>query len=211
MKRKGILTVLLLVLFSVFFTLFMTNYRCINKIITENKYSKNNGRLLLTGLASTFQAWGNDTDNSVEYFISKECFDRLELYYNHDANENIREASRNNLILDKKMLEIDNQRFLFLNQCIILKDVKILYLAYNSFFSDIEDIYQITLLDEKNHIIAASPSFIDVTSGLMANNYENYYWGIDLELYDKIILNIKISSPEGMLFGDYDYLLYGRE
>jgi hypothetical protein len=210
MKRR-ILLVVALLLFLVLITLLMTNYRCINKIISENKYSKNNGRLLLSGLASTFQAWGDNTDNSDEYFISKECFDRLELYYDQYANENINETSRNNLILDKKMLKIDDQRYLYINQCIVLKDVKILYLAYNSFFSGTNDIYQITLLDGKDHIIAASPSFIDVKSGLMVKNYENYFWGIDLELYDQIILNIKITSPEGKSLGEYDYLLYGSE
>jgi hypothetical protein len=209
--KKRILLVVVLLLFFVFITLLTTNYRCINKIISENKYSKNNGRLLLSGLASTFQAWGDNTDNSDEYFISKECFDRLELYYDQYANENINETSRNNLILDKKILKIDDQRYLYINQCIVLKDVKILYLAYNSFFSGTNDIYQITLLDGKDHIIAASPSFIDVKSGLMVKNYENYFWGIDLELYDQIILNIKITSPEGKSLGEYDYLLYGSE
>jgi hypothetical protein len=208
MKRRVLLVVVLL-LFFVFITLLTTNYRCINKIISENKYSKNNGRLLLSGLASTFQAWGDDTDNSDEYFISKECFDRLELYNNQDAIDNIREVSQNNLILDKKMLKIDNQRYLYINQCIIMKDVKILYLAYNSFFSGTDEIYQITLLDDKDHIIATSPSFIDVKAGLIAKNYENYFWGIDPELYDKIILNIKITSSEGTSLVDYDYLLYG--
>jgi hypothetical protein len=208
--KKRILLVVVLLLFLVFITLLTTNYPCINKIISENKYSKNNGRLFLSGLASTFQAWGNDTDNSDEYFISKECFDRLELN-NQYTNENIIEASKNNLILDKEMLKIDNQKYLYINQCIILKDVKILYLAYNSFFSGTDEIYQITLLDDKDHIIAASPSFIDVKSGLMAKNYENYFWGIDLELYDKIILNIKITSPEGKSLGDCDYLLYGSK
>jgi hypothetical protein len=63
----------------------------------------------------------------------------------------------------------------------------------------------------KDNIIAVSPSFIDVKSGLMAKNYENYFWGIDFERYDKIILNIKITSPEGSSLGDYDNFLYGSE
>lgn len=162
-------------------------------------------------MASTFEAWANnDVDNSNPFLVSEECFDRLDLYNSHNSGDNLIEASKNNLVLDKTWITNEDGRRLFINQCIILKDVKILYITYNVLFPSANEIYQISLLDGNGNTIAASPSFIDVKESLMIKNYENYFWGIDLDLNDKIVLSISISTPEGTLISRYDHVIYER-
>jgi hypothetical protein len=200
----------IILIISAFLIIVMINLNSINRIRLENKYSNNNGRLLMYGMASTFQAWSNNSvDNSKEFLISKECFDRLDLYDSQHSNDNLIEASKNNLILDKRWINLGERRG-FINQCIILKDVKILYLTYNTLFPNAKEIFQTSLKDDRGNIIAASPSFNNVTSSLMLENYENYFWGVDLDLYDKIVLNFRISSPDGALISYYDQVIYER-
>jgi len=209
-KNRTLITficVTVLIFFSLIIIVVTTNYTCISKVYTENRYRKDNGLNLLSGLASTFNAWGNDIDTSNSYYKSKECFDNFGPYNSVSTGVNINEASKNNIILDNKMIKI-NSNIILINQCIILKDVKVLYLTYNTFFSDAKKTFKISLIDNMNNIIADAPSFTDIKTGLMLRNYENYFWGIDFDKYKMITLHIEVYSEEGNFLYDYDHLLF---
>jgi len=210
MQRKKIITLIfatILIISSLIIIVVTTNYTCMSKIYSENRYQKDNGMNLLYGLASTFNAWGNDTDTSNSYFISKECFDSFGSFDSVSAMDNISGASENNIVLDNEMIKI-NRNMILINQCIILKDVKVLYLTYNTFFSNTKKIFKISLLDNKNNVIAEAPSFTDVTTSLMIRNYENYFWGIDFDKYKIITLHIEVYTEEGDFQYYYDHLLF---
>ncbi len=203
MKVKKVICVVSILILLIPFILVIINYNSLSKIRTENKFSKKNGLQLMSGLASTFEAWGDDVDISKGYSISKECFDRLDLYHSTKLLDNLIEASKNNLFLDRKVINMGQHRVLYINQGIFLKDVKILYLTYNTLFPRGNEIYQISLVDDVGNTIATTPSLIDISSSPMLTNYENFFWGVDLDLYEKAILNISVVSPEGKLLSEY--------
>jgi hypothetical protein len=45
-------------------------------------------------------------------------------------------------------------------------------------------------------------------AGLMINNFENYFWGIDFDKYDKIILHIEVTSKDDKYMYEYDQYIY---
>lgn len=207
-KKSILITLISSSILIVFLLIILvTNYTCIRKIHVENNYQKENGSLLLSGLASTFDAWGNNIDKSNSYFISKKCFESFGPLSSWSGN-NLRKASKNNRILEGRILKLGKTRKIYINQCILLKDVKILYLAYNTFLSDTKNVFTIALYDNMNNIIAKAPSFTDIQTSWVLRNYENYFWGIDFDKYTSINLQIEVYSPEGKLIEAYDHLLF---
>lgn len=180
------------------------NYSCIKEILVQNKYRKNNGGLLLYGIASTFNAWGDNLDTSTGFKISKKCVDNLGHLDNDEFIENIHNASKNNLIINKTNLN----KSIFLNQCIFLKDIKVLYITYNALFPNHNKVFKASLIDNRGNTIAAVPSFTSTTRGLLMTNFENYFWGIDSETFQQLILHVKVSSDDGSLLFEHDQLLF---
>jgi hypothetical protein len=183
-----------------------TNYSCIKKISVERNYRKNNGSLLILGLASSFNAWGDKLDTSDAYYRSKKCINQFGNIDSEEGNRKIREASKNNIILNVRAV---GKKTIFINECILLKDIKVLYLTYNTFFSNTKRLIRISLYDDSGNLIAKEPSFTDIKSGMLIRNSENYFWGINFDLYEKLILNVKVYSAQGEYLYEYDQLLYG--
>lgn len=184
------------------------NYSCIKEILVQNKYRKNNGRLLLYGIASTFNAWGDNLDTSTGFKISKKCVDNLGHINSEEFHKNINNASKNNLIINKKNLKNPKNNSIFINQCIFLRDIKVLYITYNTLFPNKSKEFRISLIDDGGKTIGVEPSLIDTTNGLLMTNYENYFWGIDSDNYQKLILHIEVSSEDGRFLYEYDQLLF---
>jgi hypothetical protein len=208
-SRKIIMTIFSILILVILFIIF-TNYSCIKKNIIENKYKKDNGGLLIYGLASTFDAWGNSLDTSFEYLESKECIDNLGNINREEATIKIKEVSKNNIIVSKEALKTTSKNTIFINQCILLKDIKVLYLTYNTFFSDTNKSINISLYDDMGNKISDKPNYIDIKKGLIMKNSENYFWGINFDKANKIILHIEVYSKQGEFLYDYDQLLYQK-
>lgn len=177
------------------------------KIYVQHNYQKNNGRLLVYGLASSFNAWGNYPDASTGFKISKKCIDNLGYLDSEEFSKNIQNVSKNNIIINKKNIN-HLKNSLFINQCILLRDIKVLYLTYNTLFPNTNKIIKISLTDNNGNIIAEEPSFINTTQGLLINNYENYFWGIDYGNYENLVLHVEVSSKYNRFLYEYDQIIY---
>lgn len=204
-KRKVLFICIFTLLGLILFVGIIPNHFCIKEIIIQNRYRKNNGRLLVYGIASAFDAWGNNADKITGYQISKKCVDDLGHIDSEEFGNNINNASKNNLIVNKKNLKNNS---IFINQCIFLRDIKVLYITYNTLFPNNSKLFRISLIDDMGKIIAAEPSFIHTTHDLLITNYENYFWGIDSENFQKLILHIEVSSEDGRFLYEYDQLLF---
>lgn len=203
-KRKVLFICLFTLMGLILFVGIIPNYSCIKEILVQNKFQKNNGRLLLYGIASTFDTWGDNLDTSTGFKISKKCIDNLGHIDSEEFYKNIDNASKNNLIINKTNLK----NSIFINQCIFLRDIKVLYITYNALFPNHNKVFKASLIDNRGNAIAAVPSFTSTTRGLLMTNFENYFWGIDSETFQQLILHVEVCSDDGSLLFEHDQLLF---
>ena len=204
--RIAILVTICFILVFVF--VITTNYSCLERMSVEHNYQKDNGFDLIITIASIFDSWGDNVDTSNGYYISQKCINNYGDLYTDEALIKMKEASKNNIRLDNELTKASSNKTIFINQCIFLKDIKVLYITYNTFFSNNNKLIRLSLFDNIGNIIASEPSWFDNTSGLIVRNSENFFWGIDYDKYEKITLHIKVYSLEQNFLYEYDQLLY---
>ena len=102
----------------------------------EHNYQKENGFPLIVTIASIFDSWGDNVDTSTAYYISQKCINNFGDLSTDEALKKMRKSSENNVKLDNDVTKASSNKTIFINQCILLKDIKVLYITYNSFFSN---------------------------------------------------------------------------
>ena len=185
-----------------------TNYSSIERIYVQHRYERNNGFDIMFSLSSTFEAWGDHVDTSVGFKSTQNSITSFGEIYSDEALNKMKESSKNNVILDRDLTRKADKKTLIIDQCIFIKDIKVLYITYNTFLSNTNKIIQLSIYDDLGNLIISEPSWFNNTKGLMIHNSENFFWGIDFEKYEKLIIHIKVFSSDNEFLYEYDQALY---
>lgn len=190
-KRKVLFICLFTLMGLILFVGILPNYSCIKEILVQNKFQKNNGRLLLYGIASTFDTWGDNLDTSTGFKISKKCIDNLGHIDSEEFYKNIDNASKSNLIINKTNLK----NSIFINQCIFLRDIKVLYITYNALFPNHNKVFKASLIVAANLYCPKTdgvncPQFdgLGVKKTWEGENQDNSPWTTLFTIWSSIIL-----------------------
>lgn len=193
-----ILSLLLLVTISI-----ATNYSCLKRLTVAYGYNKENGISLTYSIASAFEAPRNFQD----YFLTKSAVEKLGLDNTLQYDVSLKEATKHNLILKGKQKKADGNNIIHIDQCILIKDLKSMYLFYHTYFSDNDNIIHLSLNDPNGNLISEA-AFTDEKKGTILRTSENYFWDIDYEKYEKIILHVKVYTAVNKYLYEYNLPLY---
>lgn len=202
MKKRIPMIVSLTLLLFVTITI-ATNYSCLKRLTVAHEYNKENGRSLTYSIASAFEA----PHNIQEYPLTKSAVEKLSLYSTLPYDLSLKEVTKHNLILKGKQKKADGKNIIHIDQCILIKDLKSMYLFYHTYFSDNDNIIHLSLNDANGNLISEA-AFTDEKKGTVLRTSENYFWDIDYEKYEKLILNVKVYTAANKYLYEYHLPLF---
>ncbi len=180
-----------------------TNYSCLKRLTVAYGYNKGNGESLTYSIASAFEA----PHNIQGYSLTKSAVEKLGLDNTLQYDVSLKEATKHNLILKGKQKKADGNNIIHIDQCILIKDLKSMYLFYHTYFSDNDNIIHLSLNDPNGNLISEA-AFTDEKKGTILRTSENYFWDIDYEKYEKIMLHVKVYTAANKYLYEYQQPLF---
>lgn len=199
-KRIALLLIIIIILLITIFT--VTNYRCLNRLKVAHGYSKDKGTTLTYIIASAFQAHGNGLQ---DYFLTKSAVEKVGEVNTPQYEISEKEIRKHNIILKGKLKKADGKNIIHIDQCIFLKDINSMYLFYHTYINN--NIIHLSISDTNGSLITEA-AFTDEKKGTVLRTSENYFWDIDYEKYNKLILTVKIYTNTGDFLYQYNQPLY---